>query len=306
MTPDASRTRLRVFAVLRRVTLALRAGLARVGLLPLWVRLYEPLRRPLYARLKPEGELRLDAHGLTWRLDATDEVVARNLLTYGAWEPEETTVFLGLLRPGMTVADIGANFGYHTLQAARKVGPQGRVVAFEPAPRNIELLRQHLTINAITNVTVVPAAVSDVVGERTLYQSTDNFGAHSLAARNVNSDEYRPVPVQETSIDAWCAAHGIDGFDVVKMDAQGAEGFILRGGRDTFARRRDVVMVLEFWPFGLESLRTSPETVLEELRSQGFHLQYLAGRRLVDVTDDRATVRLAQSRDFLTLVARRR
>ena len=60
--------------------------------------------------------------------------------------------------------DVGANVGYYTLIAARRVGPQGRVIAFEPVPRNVAFLHRHLALNRVTNVTILPVACAERQG----------------------------------------------------------------------------------------------------------------------------------------------
>src|SRR5215210_3622928 len=62
----------------------------------------------------------------------------------GTLEPFEAALFVNAIRPGMTVLDIGANIGYYTLLAARKVGPAGNVFAFEADPRTASSLQRNL------------------------------------------------------------------------------------------------------------------------------------------------------------------
>ena len=94
--PSSSLT-LIVFARLRRLTLAAQRAADRLGFGPAYQRVYRVVRAPFYALLRPRGMMRINADGLTWQLDSRDEVVARNLLTYGAWEPEERDLILGFL-----------------------------------------------------------------------------------------------------------------------------------------------------------------------------------------------------------------
>ena len=53
------------------------------------------------------------------------------ILHGGQWEPH-LTGYRGHLKPGMTFIDVGANIGYFTVLASRLVGPEGRVIGFEP------------------------------------------------------------------------------------------------------------------------------------------------------------------------------
>lgn len=249
--------------------------------------------------------MRIEAEGLTWQLDSRDEVVARNLLTYGEWEPEERDLILGFLSPGSVMVDIGANFGYHAMLAARRVGPQGHVFAFEPSPRNYELLANHARINGLTNVTAEPMAVAAEKGTLTLFLSEGNFGAHSVSAQNVQHGEGGAVTVPTTTLDAYFAERPGQRIDVIKMDAQGAEGQIIEGGRTVLTSHPGLVMILEFWPHGLRTLGTDPASFLHELASLGFRTRYLSEHELVALTDVAAAVALAEAQDYLTLICDR-
>ena len=77
-----------------------------------------------------------------WFVAALRNRVARHLFFYGTYEQVQTAVLLHVLREGQVVVDAGANIGYFSLLAAGRVGPKGRVVAFEPEPGNAALFRQ--------------------------------------------------------------------------------------------------------------------------------------------------------------------
>lgn len=86
-------------------------------------------------------------------------------------EAEQVMDFLQIA-PGMTVADVGAGDGYFTVRLARRVGPEGRVVATDVVPEHLERLRARLTREGLSNVDLVlgkfddpalPAGAVDVV-----------------------------------------------------------------------------------------------------------------------------------------------
>lgn len=93
-----------------------------------------------------------------------DLSTSRRLLVYGEYVQETTEFLKGAIREGMVVADIGANIGYYTLLAAKRVGTSGRVYAFEPDPRCVEILRKNILLNGHSNVVVMPNAVSSAGG----------------------------------------------------------------------------------------------------------------------------------------------
>ncbi len=79
----------------------------------------------------------------------------------GTYEPELQAAMREFLRPGMIVYDVGANIGYITLLMAHNVGARGRVFAFEALPVNVERARNNISLNNLSNVSIISAAVLD-------------------------------------------------------------------------------------------------------------------------------------------------
>lgn len=228
--------------------------------------------------------------------------VTEQIVHYGVWEPVETAIMLRLLAPGMTVVDIGANLGYHAVIASRMVGPGGRVIAFEPEPRNHALLTDNLRRNHCANVEAHRKAVSDETGRSvTLYLAADNLGDHRIFPDPEEAGRGHATVVT-TTVDAV-----VDGAPVhfVKMDIQGAEGHALAGMEQTLRGNDDIVILFEFWPYGLRRASTTPEHVLENLAAAGFDLR--VARQAVDLRDSTATLTdPATSREILALVSEER
>ena len=127
---------------------------------------------------------------------------------------------------GSTFWDIGANVGLYSLAFSRAAGAAGKVIAFEPAPQNVAALKRHLELNEIANVEVVTAAV----GEKP--------GTLKLAAGEFNSEfhvsEKGDVEVAAVTLDGWRAERNAAPPAVVKIDVEGFEAEVLRGGEKTF------------------------------------------------------------------------
>ena len=87
----------------------------------------------------------------------------------GKFEAAELAFVEVFLRPGMTALDIGAHNGLYSLLASRRVGPQGRVISFEPSPRERKALRLNLALNWIRNVSVQGIAPGSEDGEADFY-----------------------------------------------------------------------------------------------------------------------------------------
>jgi FkbM family methyltransferase len=189
------------------------------------------LRLPL--ALVPEGKpvpiLRGPARGLKWIAGSGPH---SNWLGFN--EVRKRKIFEEKVRSGMIVYDIGANVGSYAMLASRLIGPKGTVVAFEPGPRNVEALTEHIRLNGLANVRIVAAALSD-------HQGTARF---ARAADRVTGrlDEAGDVEVAVTTVDAEVAASGLVPR-CLKIDVEGAEAAVLRGAEKTLREHRPVVFV---------------------------------------------------------------
>lgn len=153
-------------------------------------------------------------------------------------EPEQTSVLSSMLSPGRVFFDIGANIGYYTVLAARRVGPQGRVIAFEPAIRNMVYLYRHLSINKIRNVTLIPAACSDQLSLQH-FATGQNCATGHLVTR---SDAQDATPVPGLTVDAVVECAGLSPH-VMKIDVEGAELDVLKGARNTLLHARPELLL---------------------------------------------------------------
>lgn len=197
------------------------------------------------------------------------------------------------VQPGMTVFDIGANFGLFTLAAAAAVGNAGKVYAFEPSSATAAVLTDHLRLNGLASrVKVVPLAVNDISGAVEFWeQGTSPLASLSRRAAwrsTVQSGraETDQRVVQAVSIDDFCRDHGVYP-DVIKLDAEGAEARILRGARRLLGRRACVIF-LEAHPWVLDELGDTHEALLRELASLGWTYDLLYRRGEED--DPNATI----------------
>ncbi len=184
------------------------------------------------------------------------------------YEPVESQLLIDQIKAGNVVLDVGANIGYYTLQFARKVGEAGRVFAFEPDSKNFVLLAKNIQINGYCNVTLVNQAVSDATGDGKLFLSEENKGDHRI----YQGHEARPsLEIQMTRLDDYFDAIDLT-VDCIKMDIQGAEYRALLGMQKLLTRNVCVVLVTEFWPYGLRRSGAEPQAYLDLLLALGFEL----------------------------------
>jgi FkbM family methyltransferase len=210
---------------------------------------------------------------------------------------------LGLLRelgvPGATVVDVGANVGYAALAAAQVVGPAGSVMAIEPHPLNVQLLRANLRRNGAAHVTVVDAAAWDVAGEVLLAECRTNTGDHRVGTHIPGRSELR---VRAVRLDDVVPADA--DVRLIKLDTQATEHIALRGAAELVARCRPVMLV-EFWPQGIRERGDDPLAVLAQYREMGYGWTVVEDGSMDGLGDadlvDRVHARPAPYGGFVTL-----
>jgi FkbM family methyltransferase len=204
-----------------------------------------------WIRILPGVPLPMKLSFGAWWLLRNDQISAQ--LLEESFENEEKEFVDKFLRPGMTVLDIGANQGYYTLLASKKVGAQGKVVAFEPTPREAGRLRRHLRLNSCKNVEVVTSALGNAEGHAELHMVMGSeAGCHSLRPPDV-AQPTSVVTVKIERLDEVLKARGVERVDFIKLDVEGAELSVLQGAQELLSRSSRPVMLVE-----VQDLRTKP------------------------------------------------
>ncbi len=224
-------------------------------------------------------------------------------------EPETTAQLRRLIQPGMTVLDIGAHVGYYARMASDLVGEEGRVIAFEPHPRNHATLVRNIGQRA--NVTALQVALAQSEGTAELHDYLMMSASGSLhydeAIRDVqlaqvSDDDIAPriggkfqpqiYTVRTAPVDDLLAEIGVDRVDVVKMDIEGAEMGALRGMRQIIANSPSLALVMEYNPLGLQAFDNQPEDALREVLAMGFQRIAIIqpDGSLTDITHDSSAI----------------
>ena len=190
------------------------------------------------------------------------------IIRQGTIEPETVHAFAALLAPGMTVLDVGANVGLFTLVAAHRVGPTGRVHAFEPTPELAAHIVRNLELNGLENIAVNPIAISDTLGHATLHMpEPDDPGENSIVYSTPGA---RTREVFTVTLDDYVDRHRIGRVDVIKIDIAGAEMLALHGAAGLLSGDGSPVLVMELRPTMLAHSGLCPDDMLELLASYGY------------------------------------
>lgn len=235
----------------------------RTGSLPLWARAYvlydahmphHPGKGRLLATLARTGARREEPLLLTLlngnkiyvsphEGEIVDQTVGMTCLRTGGFEPRVELAIREFLKPGDTAVDVGANIGYMTGVMAQEVGSTGRVIAVEPAPANLELLRRTLAVNGYDSIVeVAPTAVGDEIGEVTLLFDRRLPGNASMHYAETHEEERISVPI--TKLDEILCG---DYPALMKIDVQGHEMAVFRGAEQVIRNGRPI-LIFEYDP----------------------------------------------------------
>jgi FkbM family methyltransferase len=194
----------------------------------------------------------------------------------------EVTILEVMAEPGMVVLELGANRGVTTVALAKRVGPEGRVHAFEPVPDYYEALIENLRLNEVDNVTAHQLAVTDKESETSYYKHGEGSGI-------VQADNAEEIQVGTTSLDNFTAEHALERVDLINMDCEGAELLVLRGARKTL-QHSALRIFCEIHHDYLSRLGQSVHDVVAFLHASGFQVTAVAVEALHgDVELERCT-----------------
>jgi FkbM family methyltransferase len=162
----------------------------------------------------------------------------------GAVEPEVQAVLQRVVRPGMSVYDIGANIGFFSLLAAKLAGANGRVVAFEADPEIAQRLRENVGRNSGAVIRVEAKAVWSSAGEVSfaradVLESPDRGLGHVTEAQHAQ-DKAATIRIPAVALDEYAAASGAPDF--IKCDVEGAETEVFRGAQRLLEEKRPVIL----------------------------------------------------------------
>lgn len=196
--------------------------------IPFAYRLYKLLMRLRFKDGAVVIIARGPAAGCKWRHSQSYQA----WMAMGIYESEAAQFIRDQLNPGDVFYDIGANAGYFTLVGARAVGPQGRVVAFDPVPQNVRTIQEQIDLNSLgAYCRVEPFAVLErsgpagfILAEQIARSRSEQVRVSELAGGGER------IEVEGLTLDAYVREHPLP--TLVKMDIEGSEVLALRGAAE--------------------------------------------------------------------------
>jgi len=207
------------------------------------------------------------------------------------YEREVAILLKERIRLGMTFVDVGANVGAYVLQAARLVGPTGRVIAFEPNPLAQGVLKRHVEMNGfIDRVTIVPVAVGSEIGTATLFAESAD-GMTRLERANPNLTKASPLATTVDTLDRYFDGSSEDP-DAVLIDVEGFETAVLIGARTMVKRAREnMLIIVEMHPAAWQPPHARRQDIEALLNDLGVFARPLTGQ--LDALAEHGNVELA-------------
>jgi FkbM family methyltransferase len=203
-------------------------------------------------------------------LDLAD-CLQSNLFLDKVWEPDLSNWAAYFAARSKCIADVGAQIGYFTLLMA-SFGRDAAIHAFEPNPETFHRLKNNVALNNLT-LTLNSVAVADRAGQAA-FQVPHRFQLGSARLQPQRMHGSRSVMVATTTLDAYIAQNSLAGFDLVKMDIEGAEKLAFQGMSNGLRRNQYRVILFEFHR---QLLSAGEQTaIFERFETSGYRMYEIA------------------------------
>jgi FkbM family methyltransferase len=212
--------------------------------------------------------------GIRWSLDL-NEGIDFSIYLLGAFERSTVNTLKRLVTEGDTVLDIGANIGAHTLFLAQSVGESGRVFAFEPSDYAYEKLKVNLALNPklshrVTAEQIMLTADLNQPLREGVYASWPLEAEGELHPKHLGRRVSTKNASMET-LESYLGRNDIGRVDVIKIDVDGNELPVFKGGFESLARFRPRI-VMEVSPYVHDEENNSFEALIELLKDSKYSL----------------------------------
>ena len=233
------------------------------------------LRMLIENRLLGRKLIKRNIHQYKMYLDASDSGLCRGLILFGTREVDHKILLEKILKPGMTVLDIGANIGYYALMELDLIGSTGKLIAVEPSPSNLTILKKNLELNNISGVRIVNGAISDKSEKKDFYLAhqgnLNTFHATGTGAKHLNGEV---IEVESFTVPEIMKDEGQ--LDLIRMDVEGHEVEVLNGMYDEIIKGNlnpTIIFETHLTRYGSDH---NMSLTLKKYFEAGYKIKYLA------------------------------
>ena len=205
-------------------------------------------------------------HGINYQLQINDYL--DHGIYFGMHDLSDfsRTSLLKNIQAGMIVFDIGANIGDSVLQIAKKLNGTGSIYAFEPSPDVFQRLNRNVSLNNFNNIETFNLGMADVESQLSFVVEDKNHSGGAFISKDANN----AIKVAVTTIDKFVAEHNLSKLDFLKIDTEGFEVFVLKGGVNTF-RNFKPKMFIEVSDSLLKRAGSSAKELIQILNELNYH-----------------------------------
>lgn len=232
-----------------------------------------------------------------------DSGLVEFILTNNDYETETRMAIEGILKPGDVFVDLGANIGFFTLLAARLVGHEGKVFAFEPTPRTKEFLVKNVKENDFSDRVVIENfAISDR-RDKVMFNITALSECNSISTGEVG--QYDIIEVDTISIDEYFLEKNLKRINCIKMDIEGQELQAIRGMEKINSRYQGIKIIFEYHKENIKKHNLQSIEFFNLLQSYGYN-QFTVLFRVpfkINIPDDLNLIEREASRANLNILA---
>jgi len=206
----------------------------------------------------------------------SQKIMWNHLTNNQVYEQETFRFFSNALKDGDCFIDIGAHIGYFSLLSSILVGSNGQVFAFEPETANYIHLNTHITENNLDNIQAANAALGTKSRKGQFFVNLDNDGGHALWDVGLHDFNKKSRTNQTTkdvnilSLDDVFRGTELNSLRLIKIDTEGAEHDVLRGGIDTIKKYNYPYIICEINRFGLQQMGTSEDALRHFMYGLGY------------------------------------
>jgi len=244
------------------------------------VKPFQGLLEKLYLRyklLRKNTTVIAEIDEIKYQLDL-NELIDSSIYYEGCFEPPTTELIKRYVKPEMTVVDIGANMGCHTLRMAKLVGEKGRVIAFEPMSWPAAKLRRNIELNSFNNISVERIGLSNARRrEENIYFRT----SWTLDGGSA-PDSMKKESIDLMTLDEYVKEHNIQRIDFIKIDVDGYEYKAIQGARETLKRDKPLILI----ELGSYTLREAGDDISELVNTlSGVGYKFISENTLAEFPD---------------------
>ncbi len=242
-----------------------------------WIWRYQPFKwiNSIYKRtLKNHINLVNTKFGFEMEL-SVGKYIDDEIIHKWVWEENISNLIKDNLKEWDVFLDLGANIGYDSLLASKRVWESGKVIAFEPNKNNFEKFQRNIEINGFTNIQAYKLWVGKEKSHFELFYDECNPGATSLIKRENHSCKWTEM-IEVVKMDDFL--HNIK-IDFIKMDIEGFEYNAILWMKQIFSDNKDIKLLFEFSPIIYKKIdsdyRSYSIRILSTLTEFWFHLFHI-------------------------------